>query len=431
MFHSNNEIEEFVEQYNDMDNNPTIADVGKSLGLSERSIRRRAAFLRSNGFNVIDRSFIRSGVPVAQQEEQDEELLKENVRLMKKHQKQQDLNRVERKSFREYARVENAIESYVEDLKDCLEEQSFHFDTITHPTDDSASVGVVHLSDLHLNEEIDLPHNKYNFSIASARLKKYAEKIKQYFNCCGISDVMVMCGGDMLNSDRRFDEMLTNSTNRANATFLAVDIIQQFLRDLNEQFNLTVISVTGNESRIDKDIGWERAMAQNNFDFMIHNMLSYLFKDKDGINFIECESAPLERVIDVNGTNVLLIHGHNGLSKNPEKKIMEKKSQYADADIQIDFVLMGHIHCAQVSDLYSRSSGLPGANSFSQNALNLSSRASQNIHIFNSDGSRESIVIDLQNVDEVNKYAFESSLEAYNNKLAKTNSNETVIKIVI
>ncbi len=47
---------------------------------------------------------------------EDLSLLKENVRLAKQKQSAQDLNRIERKSFREHARVENAVEKYTKRL---------------------------------------------------------------------------------------------------------------------------------------------------------------------------------------------------------------------------------------------------------------------------------------------------------------------------
>ena len=46
----------------------------------------------------------------------DKEILKSNVKLSKQKQKQQDLNRIERKSFREHARIENAVSEYGKEI---------------------------------------------------------------------------------------------------------------------------------------------------------------------------------------------------------------------------------------------------------------------------------------------------------------------------
>ena len=72
-----------------------------------------------------------------------------------------------------------------------------------------------------------------------------------------------------------------------------------------------------------------------------------------------------------------------------------------------------------------------GANDYSEKALNLGGRASQNAYVFYSNGNRDGIKIDLQNVD-CNGYDIDKSLEAYNAKSAKKNrKRETIFKVVV
>ena len=52
---------------------------------------------------------------------EDLELLRENVKYRKEKQRAQDVNRIERKGFREHARIENAVEAYSEELKKLFE----------------------------------------------------------------------------------------------------------------------------------------------------------------------------------------------------------------------------------------------------------------------------------------------------------------------
>ena len=85
----------------------------------------------------------------------DRELLAFNVRLAKQRQGLLDVQRLERKAFREHARVDNAVAAYTRE-----------------------TVLVVQLSDLHFNERVELPSNRYDFSVASARLAKLAARIK-------------------------------------------------------------------------------------------------------------------------------------------------------------------------------------------------------------------------------------------------------------
>ena len=97
----------------------------------------------------------------------------------------------------------------------------------------------------------------------------------------------------------------------------------------------------------------------------------------------------------------------------------------------IDYAIFGHVHSARVGDNYSRSSSMVGANDYSEKALNLTGRASQNCYIFYNNGNRDGIKIDLQNVSNKG-YEIDKSLEAYNAKSAKkTNKQETIFKVVV
>ena len=176
----------------------------------------------------------RSSYPVT-----DVELLRENVRYRKEKQKAQDVTRIERKGFREHARIENAVEEYSKELKQLFENYKLHKATRKHKSS-SKAVGVIQFSDVHFNELVDLSNNKYDFKVAAQRCQYFVERAKQYFKNANITNVVVALTGDLLNSDRRLDELLNQATNRAKATFLSVDIMQQVILDINKQFNVSV-----------------------------------------------------------------------------------------------------------------------------------------------------------------------------------------------
>ena len=357
----------------------------------------------------------------------DVELVRENVRYRKEKQKAQDLNRIERKAFREHTRIENAVTEYSKELKKLFEKNKLHRLTKTHKNT-SKAVGVIQFSDLHFNELVNLENNKYDFKVAAQRCQHFVKKAKQYFRNANITNVFVALTGDMLNSDRRLDELLNQATNRAKATFLSVDIMQQVLLDLNKEFNISVASVVGNEGRANKELGWSESVATDNYDYTIFNCLRFLFK-KSNIEFIDGD--PSEIVVNVAGQNLLLIHGHGGLRGGLEKAINQIMGRYASKGIEVDYVIFGHVHSARVGDNYGRSSSMVGANDYSDKALNLTGRASQNCYIFYNDGNRDGIKIDLQNVNNKG-YNIDKSLEAYNAKSAnKTQNTHTIFKVVV
>ena len=239
------------------------------------------------------------------------ELIQENVRLAKQKQSAQDINRIERKSFREYARVENAVAEYNKQLVKIFDKYKLSTYVKKH-SEDTSSVGVIQFSDVHFNELVSLPHNKYDFKVDSARCKLFVDKATKYFKAFGITNVLMVQSGDLLNSDRRLDELLNMATNRTKATFLAVDILQQVILHLNSNFNVSVAMVTGNESRVKKDWSWAASLASDNYDYTIFQTLRYLFKDTN-INFIDGD--PTEVVVEVAGQNLLVLHGNGSIKK--------------------------------------------------------------------------------------------------------------------
>lgn len=367
--------------------------------------------------------------------ETDVELIEENKKYKKQTQRYQDLNRIERKSFRENSRVENAVVSYGDELLDIFDKYSLNINTVFHDNghvkeNENLPIGVVQISDTHFNELVELLHNRFDFTIASKRLQKYISKCKVQFNAKGVKTVLLTLTGDLLNSDRRLDELLSNATNRSKATFLAVEILINVILDLNKDYNVNIAAVVGNESRVNKDLGWVHQVASDSYDLTIYSILDRVLKNKEGINFLGGDQ--LQTVVNVNGYNWLLIHGHQSEFGNPQKGVTKVVRQYADKGIIIRYVIFGHIHEACIADMYSRSSSIVGANAYSENGLLLTSRASQNMHIAYSNGEIDTTKIDLQETKGYDGYDITNELEAYNAKSAsKIHTGTTVMQIVI
>ena len=194
------------------------------------------------------------------------EMLMSNVKLGKKVQLFQDTNRIERKSFREFARIENAVGEYNLKLIELLEKIK-----IVPPKNKqlklTKAAAIIQLSDLHLNELISELFNKFDFTEASKRLKLFITKAKMYLNACGVNNIILVNTGDILNSDRRLDELLNQATNRSKATLLTVYLLEQIILDLLDGFKVTYVTITGNESRVKDEIGYTDIIATDNYDF--------------------------------------------------------------------------------------------------------------------------------------------------------------------
>jgi len=354
----------------------------------------------------------------------DKDIVEYNIRLAKQKQKFQDLNRIERKSFREGTRQENALAEYNTEIIKLLKRESLKT-KLSKKKHNTESAIVIQLADLHLNELVELESNKYDFDIASKRLQKYAYKVKEYVKFHKANKVLIAITGDLINSDRRLDEKLAMATNRAKATFLGVHLLKHFILDINEIAEVQVCCVTGNESRVNFDLGWVDMVASDNYDFSIFEMLRLLLPD---INFLRGDA--LELVVEINGKNMLVIHGHQ-LGRMDSNQVGKVISKYSAKGVIIDFIICGHLHETMIRDNIARSASLVGSNAYSENALNLSGTAAQNIYCFTDDG-RHDIRIDLQETNGWDGYDIKEELFAYNAKSAqKTHKKETIFKIII
>ena len=354
----------------------------------------------------------------------DKDIIEYNIRLAKQKQKFQDLNRIERKSFREDSRQENALIEYNTEIIKLLKKESLKTKLSKKKHNTEAAI-VVQIADTHFNELVELESNKYDFDIASKRLQKYAYKVKEYVKFHKANKVLIAITGDLINSDRRLDELMAAATNRAMATFLGVHLLKHFILDINEIAEVQVCCVTGNESRVNQELGWVNLVSSDNYDFTIFEMLRLLLPD---INFLRGDA--LELVVEINGKNMLVIHGHQ-LSKMDSNVVGKVISKYSAKGVIIDFIICGHLHETMIRDNIARSASLVGSNAYSENALNLSGTAAQNIYCFTDDG-RHDVRIDLQETKGWDGYNIKEELFAYNAKSAqKTHKKETIFKIII
>ena len=372
-----------------------------------------------------------------QSKEVDYEMVEANVRLAKSNQRTSDLNRIANKTFREHARIENAVSAYSSAILTELEVHGKALGECPRRTGElspDAAAIVVHLSDNHFNELVNLPTNRFDFEIAAKRLALLAQKTKLIGKAYGAERVVVFFGGDLMNSDRRLDELLAMSTNRARATLLAVHLYKQFLLDLRSEFFVDCFGITGNESRVKDDLGWVDAVATDSYDFTIYAMLQAVFdaaEDK-GIRFHDFQAN--EVIFSIHNETFLGLHGHQ-VNATDQKKCQAIIGKYGAKGVRITHILCGHIHATVVSDYVSRNASLVGSNAYSEEALGFLSKAAQNIHVVTPQGL-DGIKCDLQNVDGVEGYEIISKLATYNAKSAdkageSMRDPQTIIKVVI
>ena len=312
---------------------------------------------------------------------------------------QRDRKRLEVRSFRNEARLDNAWTAYRKAMLAITAGLGDHLSSWeprkTAPTSQGAEL-VLHLTDVHFNELINLPGNKYDFRVASRRLQKLAAVTKLHAVTHGAHTVHVAIGGDLINSDRRPDEVLSQATNRAQATTLGALLVFQFIADLRESLFVHTHAVPGNEGRLQKELGFTAASALYSFDAQCYDfacmLLRQAFPGDDGL--VMHSIQPNESIFKVKDQTFLLIHGHT-IKATDQKAVQAVIGKHASQGINISHVLCGHIHSTALGDYCSRSSSLCGSNAYSDQGLGFASKAAQNLHIVANDGLH-GVKIDLQ-----------------------------------
>jgi hypothetical protein len=197
--------------------------------------------------------------------------------------------------------------------------------------------------------------------------------------------------------------------------------------DLAQNFEIEVISVFGNESRMDEEI--QSIDFHNNFDFLLHHYLSKVLSKQENVIFHQAVTDH-ELLTEINGANVLFWHGHNRISI--DRQILK----YNKMNKVVHFVIAGHRHHLHLKEEFGQSSSLVGDNAYNFHRLGMVARASQNIYIIeNNGGPRPAIMpvpIDLQYANDYPGYPVPE--KALNYGMASESGKydgQTILKIVI
>lgn len=364
----------------------------------------------------------------------DEELRETLAQVSRSRQGFMDKNNMLRKEIREFSRLPNALEELNKKLIDLLTKHSALIPYKQKRTVPKIQFygGLIHYTDFHLNELINLPGiNIFNFKEASKKIQKHTDISIKWFLDNDIKTVLVGITGDLLNSDRRLSEKLHMATNRTKAAFIAVELLTQALLNLAKHFEIKVLFVSGNESRVHDELSWDELLMTDNYDYSICKMTEIILRNDKRITFIPQRSY-VEEPIKFAGKTLLFTHANNlTMQGNVERGAAQLIGKWSTRGTKVDMIICGHLHCTRISDMFARGASLPGANAYSDRDLQLISKSAQNSHIV-SEFAIHSMKVDLDDTEGYQGYSYTENLEAYNPKsLLKTRPGRTIFEIKI
>lgn len=345
-----------------------------------------------------------------------DDIIHQGIKL--KTQNLQDKNTFLRRENRNLYRNVGFLEEVYDNLNKSISDVKFGYKAKKFEVKPEDRTAIVCLSDLHLNTLVTEAEadNEYNFDIASKRLQKYITKTKAILKDNHVKNVIVANLGDSISSSRRFDEKLAQISSLTTATLLAVHLIQQVICDLNQDFNVSVTGVIGNESRINQDdFNFGAINCAENWDWLILTMLKKIFEKNPEINFM-IPRNPIKALIPVtlaNGEifNVMIAHG-NLIKKPIEGAETIYTKEYLENGTFVNLCLFGHFHHCVSFGKAVYTGTMMGGNSYSA-SLGCTTSAIQNVIILNNDKTFWALPINLDEVEGFDGYEYEKELEPF------------------
>jgi predicted phosphodiesterase len=226
------------------------------------------------------------------------------------------------------------------------------------------ATGVLLLSDLHLDEVVDLHEmdgiNEYNRAIANERLERIinatVDLLHTYVSGVHYDGLVVPLLGDNITGVIHDELERTNEAPPSASIVHWVPIIASALTYLADEFGrLYVPCVDGNHDRFYKKTP-KKQRAESSLAWVIYNWLADHLRDDDRITF-GISTSP-EQLIDVYDTTLLLSHGDGfrsaggvgGLYPSLLKWLLRKHDLYSQTKRDFDIACIGHWH----QDLYGQ-----------------------------------------------------------------------------
>lgn len=308
---------------------------------------------------------------------QKQEIQKEKRKL---YDERLDLNR----RLREEARLETTIDRIDHTLSD-ISARFFSDNTYDLPQIISNRKMIVCLSDMHIGADYCNADGKYNTEIAKERLQQYLAEIKDIQGRYGCSDCVVAILGDCISGSIHRTISITNKEDVVEQVKTASMLISEFIDILSHWFeNVTVYSVGGNHSRIEKKA--EDALLSERLDNLIPWFVERMMSGKDNVDVVSHTFDDTLGIFNVGDKVYFIQHGdYSSITDAAIGKLVlwAKQTPYC--------ILTGHMHYPAMTDVSGikvvQSGSLCGSGDEFTRQKRLTGKPSQTVLVTKGDGS--------------------------------------------
>lgn len=279
------------------------------------------------------------------EDQQLQNMIEENKRLIKEAKKEKQKLSDERVEFNRQIRQEARKESYAEMVKRiiCKDVAPMNI-TVHYSLFNSDTDLLCHLTDIHTGIEINNWKNVFNEDILEQRIEKYTSDIldirglHQSQNC-------YLVIGEILSGLIHSNLRLQNNMDLMEQFKYVSELISAMLVRLANNFNhIYVYTTPGNHSRVVAKK--EDALDGENMDILLPFYLKARLQNIKNISICDNSIEPEIAMFNIRGNTIMSSHGHKD---SPANVVQNFTMMF---NIKPDIVLLGHRHLNGLTTVY-------------------------------------------------------------------------------
>lgn len=216
--------------------------------------------------------------------------------------------------------------------------------------DIDAGTAILHLSDIHYGEVVDMNGVMYNCEIAEKRIKNIFEQFREFV---GYADNMIIfANGDLINGSIHPEFSRTNEKTSIEAVLDLSNILVSEIVDLynNTHSHITIAFTVGNHARVLPGDVYYKKQVKENWEYMLGNIIKQQLSSYNDIEVVVSETP--SSIWEIEGLRFAVTHGDIFKSLNNIRvnaaKFVEMNMTTSD---KLDCLLIGHFHTTRVEDI--------------------------------------------------------------------------------
>ena len=327
----------------------------------------------------------------------DDDFKKEQEELLREIKKEKIKLRDERTESNRGIRIEARVEDKLDYLEDIISKQGkIDYKPLTPEERQRLQIKsdndlLVMLSDLHIGQTFYSAWGNYDLEIAKDRINQYLNKIIEIKDRHNSENCFVTLQGDMISNSIHKTIAITNRENVIEQVISASEMVTAFLAELGRHFkSVTVASVVGNHSRIDKK---EDALKDERLDTLIEWYAKKKLEDFENIKFEEAFDNTFSS-LTIRDKTYFVVHGdYDTMNQGGLAKLSMMAGFFPYC------VLFGHKHFPATTEINGiklvQSGSMPGSGDDHTIELRLSGKPSQTVLVCNKNGIECNYTVEL------------------------------------